>query len=62
MIGEIEILSGVERKETYVALTEVYMMQYEKKVFQKILSEFPQIIREMHTNAKDRNKIHSNLK
>lgn len=43
MFGEDDIIFKRERRDTIIADVDCYLLTYSRKVFQKILSEYPEI-------------------
>lgn len=60
MIGEVELIFKRERKETYIAETEVFIFKYDRKVFMNILKQYPEIEEEMKSQIIEREKIKNN--
>ncbi len=47
MIGESDIILNRERQDNYVALTDCYLLRYERYYFEEILEKFPDIRKEV---------------
>lgn len=57
MLGETDIYFKRDRIENYRALTKVYLLKYDKVVFESILENFPEIKYEVEDLANEREKI-----
>lgn len=60
MFGEADIVFNRERRDTYIAEVETYLMKFDRKTFMKIMHDFPEIKAEIHDIAKNRDKIREN--
>ena len=60
MFGEGDIIFKRERKDTYLAETECYILKYNRKTFIKIMDDYPDIKIEVTEIAEDRDKIRIN--
>ena len=61
MFGETDIVYKRDRKDTFIAETDCYILKFEKQTFEKILSEFPDIREEVEDIAASREKIRQNV-
>eukprot|EP00347_Sterkiella_histriomuscorum_P004458 403360386 len=60
LFGEGDIIFKRERKDTYIAESEVYIFKYERKIFEIMLKQYPEIEEEVRTLAMEREKIRNN--
>ncbi len=60
MFGETDLVFKRERKDQYVADTEVYIFKYERKVFEIIMKQYSDIESEVTNLALEREKVRNN--
>ncbi len=57
IFGEVDIIFKRERLDSYLAISDVYLLKYEIQVFQQILQDFPNIRDEVTLIATQREKM-----
>lgn len=57
LLGETDFVYKRERAESYVAITDVFVLKYEISVFENILEQFPEIKAEIDLMARKREKM-----
>lgn len=60
LFGEGDIIFKRERKDKYIAESEVYIFKYERKIFEIMLKQYPDIEEEVRSLAIEREKVRNN--
>lgn len=60
MFGEGDIIFKRDRKDQYIADTEVYMFKYERKIFEHMMRQYKEMGKEVRELALEREKVRNN--